>query len=115
MASEEESHYLDARPTTLTLALRPRASNEDIMTSAAVGAASPSLVASPGISVEFHGDPEAAQAQTYPQYVWLSILPSRVSVNSVRCKLRAARCAELSQPHEASPKNSLGSSRDQSA
>ncbi|SPQ22792.1 a62bff01-bc79-412d-9548-1b24fbeca487 [Thermothielavioides terrestris] len=36
------------------------------MTSAAVGAASPSLVASPGISVEFHGDPEAAQAQTYP-------------------------------------------------
>jgi [calcium/calmodulin-dependent protein kinase] kinase len=65
MADEEHNH-LPTRATTLTLPLRPRVGARDTMASTVQTAIPPSLV-SPGIQVEFHGDPNARPATIYPR------------------------------------------------
>lgn len=68
MADEGKNH-LPTRTTTLTLPLRPRVGGQeaqDAMASTVQTAIPPSLV-SPGIQVEFHGDPSARPAPIYPQ------------------------------------------------
>ncbi|KAK4239972.1 kinase-like domain-containing protein [Achaetomium macrosporum] len=64
MADEEHRHP-EIRPTTFSLALRPKASDRDTMTPPALTAL-PLGLTSPGISVEFHGDPDVKPAQIYP-------------------------------------------------
>lgn len=55
-----------ARLTTYTAPLRPRAGGKETMAPPALTAMPPGL-ASPGISVEFHGDPDEKPALIHPR------------------------------------------------
>lgn len=68
MADEDENHqpHLRARTTTDTLPLRPHSGENETMSPPALTAVAPGL-ASPGISVEFHGDPNEKPALIHPR------------------------------------------------
>ena len=73
MADEETNRPQARHAATLTLPLRPRVSDQDKMASAAHTAIPAGLV-SPGIQVEFHGDPSPRPAPIYPQYVFAPLI-----------------------------------------
>ncbi|KAK4155914.1 kinase-like domain-containing protein [Chaetomidium leptoderma] len=66
--ADQETHISQTQTklTTLTLPLRPRMGDQATMLSEIRTAIPPGLV-SPGISVEFHGDPTAKLAPIYPR------------------------------------------------
>ncbi|KAL2128060.1 hypothetical protein VTI74DRAFT_9776 [Chaetomium olivicolor] len=63
---DQQNHHLQVQPTTFALPLRPQEGSTETMVSTAQTAIPPGL-ASPGISVEFHGDPEAKSALDCPR------------------------------------------------
>jgi [calcium/calmodulin-dependent protein kinase] kinase len=63
---KQDQYHLQSLPTAHALPLRPGVSDNETMTPPAVTPVPPGLV-SPGISVEFHGEPEQRPALIHPR------------------------------------------------
>jgi len=101
MVDRDKENLHQARVTTLTLPPR------DGVVTAAHTSIPPGLV-SPGINVEFHGDPGAKPAPIYIRYVCAAPLSWSKRVDSTT-KLGASRRAELPESHETPPENTFSS------